>query len=900
MKKTKNLLTVLLTGVILFSGCSNPVTGETGTTDTNESPETEFSTEVLEIIPAKHEISIEDVQSILAANDLRTNYTKFYPYPGYHGGQQMRVVHTERGTYTAFVKTLGDETGIQNYYVAKIDNDHQVTLLHYGEFTSDKNEVLLNIAQDTNGDILVAITSHVELEILVFDHETDAMTKYASTAVFSSGETPKYTQAMFDFANRKIYAFYNGGMGTGNYLLEWITFDMENKEWSDNSIYTRIEGIGRHCYLYPFPDGNGGAYIVGKRADTISLAENLVHADVHKYVWDNIRLFHIPDLTSAENITHTMVQDAYSEKADEGIWNEVSIGYYGNVFMDKDGYLHIIYRNSLQDLSDESAPYLQTDYHHAVYDDMDCVSNEKITLQTEQYPYYKAHIMQSTDGTLYMIACKQHTLPLEIEIYKADDALGQSWTYQTTKYIEAVTTPSFSISAVRDGSIQDNIISCFVYQYDGLRTGFTFNLSLDDYSVTNPVDILAEYDLQIDERMDKRAYNSGHQTKVVHTENGTYAAFVYDYNYYEEMEYFHIVKMDKDGKISVLYSDGYYSLQNKYLTIQRLGNGQIYVCPPTGNTVYTIDPTTDAVTLYKTTDKRVPGMMIPQQTDIITDPETDSVYVVSVMDPTYFSISYQMLDTETMTVSKSSTKYKAESNPDGAYSQFYTVSDHQGGIYLIGTKQVTREYLADKLNYSGHIVTFNDSIMLHYVPVLTEGNMSCIEIQVPYEAEGNEGIWSVVNVADSGDVYLDAEGKLHIFYTYYHFDFDDVDRKDNPILIANTLKHYHAIYDGSTLVSNEEIGIAGLTKDTSIRMAETVDGTPYLLVCNVGEANARIDVYSQTENGWALSQTKELGEFSAESFSISGPRGGSVQDNTVDCIIYGMDNDVYYTAVTFK
>ncbi|MBQ7921103.1 MAG: hypothetical protein IJ325_00795 [Clostridia bacterium] len=134
----------------------------------------------------------------------------------------------------------------------------------------------------------------------------------------------------------------------------------------------------------------------------------------------------------------------------------------------------------------------------------------------------------------------------------------------------------------------------------------------------------------------------------------------------------------------------------------------------------------------------------------------------------------------------------------------------------------------------------------------------------------------------------------------YHYDFDDADGPKNTELIAGTLKHCHAIYEGATLVSNEELGIDGLTKDTSVRMAETTDGTPYLLICNLNEAGTKIDVYSETEDGWVLSQTKDLGEFTAESFSISGPRGGSVQDNVIDCIVYAADNDVYYTSVTFE
>ena len=41
------------------------------------------------------------------------------------------------------------------------------------------------------------------------------------------------------------------------------------------------------------------------------------------------------------------------------------------------------------------------------------------------------------------------------------------------------------------------------------------------------------------------------------------------------------------------------------------------------------------------------------------------------------------------------------------------------------------------------------------------------------------------------------------------------------------------------------------------------------------------------------------GGITAESFGISGPRGVSVQDDSVDCLVYGTDNDVYHVQITF-
>ena len=898
MKKAKNLLAVLLAGVLLFSGCNTTTMDEN---ETEETLQTEISTEIPESIPAKHEISIDEINSILVANGLRTNINRTPANPIYHGGHQMRVCHTERGTYVAFGKGDADRC----FYVAKIAPDNTLSLLHSGEFDFD-GSVPINIGQDINGDIIVNAATASALSVYIFDKDTDAVSEYSTPYTFGSVEYsyPGYAQTMFDFANRKVYMFYNGGLFTENYELEWFTFDLDTKTWLDGSVCQSLEGIGRHCYIFPFPDGNGGAYIVGERDILVETAgDQLQNAVKETYLKDEIKLFHIPDLSTGENITYTVVHEAYSERGHEGIWSAITDNQYGGVFMDADGYLHITYRFFLYNLSDQ--PIKLDDmlhFRHAIYDGMECIFNEKLDLPDANSGNRKPQIVQSADGTLFMLISHLAQNPLEIDIYKADDALGKTWHKETTITMpEGIPTRSFSISESRNGSVQDNTIGCFYYSYNSVNSGFAFNLSLDDYSVTEIVDLLAGYDLRIDEYPDNRSYNTAYQTKVIHTENAVYAAFVYDYASMEGKEYFHIVKMDNDGNVTVLHSDSYASDQDRYLTIQRMDDGMIYICPPTGNTIYTINPADDAVTLHKTTDKRVPVMFTPQQTELITDSASGTTYALSSLSPQYFGFSSQVLDTQTMTVDKASTKYVLDTDFIGDYAGFYTLNDNNGGVYLVGTRTITRDDLTDKLHYAGHIASINDAVTLFHIPVLAEASeVQTTDIFLPDETRGNEGIWSVADIGNCGDVYLDAGGKLHIFYTTYLFDFDDVDRPGNAALVAETLKHYHAVYDGTSLVSNEQVDIDGLTADSSVRVAETTDGTLYLLICNIGEAGAKIDVYFETEDGWALSQTKELGEFVAESFSISGSRGGSVQDNVIDCIIYGTDNDVYYTRVSFE
>ena len=589
--------------------------------------------------------------------------------------------------------------------------------------------------------------------------------------------------------------------------------------------------------------------------------------------------------------------------------------------MDADGYLHITYQYYLTDYLGNQPGYCdfnnpkmdpELQYRHAIFDGMECIYNEKMEIEDTDWLYFKPQITQATDGTLYLIAAKNQSTPLQIKVYKADDALGKAWTLASVNVIdENKSLRCFSMSQPRDGSVQDNIISCFAYtpyvdeNSKYTRTVTTFNLFLGDYGTSQPVDILAGYDIEYDERVDKRSPSTAHQTKIVHTDNGTYAAFVYDYNYDTSSEYFHIVKIDKNKNVTVLYSGSYSSDQDKFMTMRMLSDGKIYVCPPTGYTAYTVDPADDTVTLWETA-KYTQRYDSIQQVDILPHPETGKAFMLFDMS-SVFRLATYTLDTKAMTLSKTSKSGAFDTKLLGDYTYYYTISDGSTGGYLVATRELNKQSftkdlktISEKLTINGHSNYLYDSIMLFYNPDLTDGKVTCIEIEAPYEAEGSDGIWSMVNVVDAGDVYVDSEGKLHVFYTYYHYDFDDIDSPKNPELIANTMKHYHAIYDGSTLVSQEELGIDGLTKDSSIRMAETTDGTDYLLICNIGEAGAKIDVYFETESGWSLTQIKTLGEFTAESFSISAPRGGSVQDNVIDCIIYANNNDVYFTSISFN
>jgi len=922
----KGVLLLLLTMGLLACTQETPQTEDTGKETESQAeiqPETESETEEVEaepvLVDGVHTVSFADLESMLAANGLSTNLDSYHINEAYHGGQQMRICRTEDATYSVFITGYEDHpynSAARHFYVAKTDNDGNSNIIYCDDFLS-RGTPHLDVGQDINGDILVVTAGPQKLIVYVIDPETDAVTEYVSTGsgidnevyFYTEEDSSGYNQTVFDFENRTLTVFYNGG-GTksDNYILEWFTFDLETKQWLELGTYKIFEGLGRHCYLFPFPDGNGGVYIVGERdIEKITMAHILKIENYDGWLFDELKLFHIPDVKSAENITYTYVQEAYTERGDEGIWSEVTSNQFGSVFMDENGYLHVTYLYAVGSTASRWLnPTEKWEWRHAIFNGMECIYNEKIDfIDKEEHWYFKSLITQDKDGNLYMIVVKYMAEESDVRIYKANDDMGKEWTKVATLPLSKdIYINSISISEKRSGSLQDNIISFFCYANyvpTNTNTVFTFNLSLDDYSITKAIDLLEGYDLSVDGRMDKRAYNSSHTNKIVHTENGAYAAFVYNYQADDEIEEFHIVKIGADNKTTILHTDSYGgeyggTMQDRFVNMKVLPDGKIYVMNPNCKVVYCVDPATDEVTSYNIIRQM---QTAGQQADLFYDVSTGGTNMVFGMaTDEVFSLRGYALDTEAMEVTNKVT-YEFDTEILGNYTDLYSFSDGKGGAYIVAGNWKNTALIADKLSYKGHIDYITDTITLFYIPNLSEPAVQCITVQAPDESKGMEGIWTMLDLSEAGDVYMDAEGKIHILYTTYSFDLDDSDRRENPALIENTLKLHHAVYNGTELVSNDEVSLNGLTSNTAVRMAQTTDGTFYLVVCELNKTKARLDVYFQTEDGWALTAVKYLDEVVPEAINISSSRGGSVQENSVDVLIYALDNDVYYTNIIF-
>lgn len=394
---------------------------------------------------------------------------------GSHGGHQTRICRTEHGTYVAFVSYQDDIR--YHFYIVKIDDSDNVTVLYEDSCPADA--ALVNIAQDNNGDVYVtafpvdttrsASPKYSWLAMYVIDHEDDSVTEIKADPRFTNSGDFGYAMPMFDFDNRRIYAIYTRVSDPG--MLSWFTYDIDLGSWQDNCVTVYLEDK-THTYLYCFPDGNGGGLIVGERDISVDMMPELKFesgAPVYaSFLWDKLDLFIIPDMTKGV-CSMVNIQEADYSRADEGIAPVTTNNQYGDVFLDSNGLLHVIYLTYLADydLPDggETTAVKNREIRHAIYSDGTCIYNEIIKMQNENLPY-SIRMAENTDGKLFLIAMTLgYNTTEHVEIYKSVDGMGKEWELVKSEILNGFTGVSFSISCPRNNSLCDGTVDCLVFGY---------------------------------------------------------------------------------------------------------------------------------------------------------------------------------------------------------------------------------------------------------------------------------------------------------------------------------------------------------------------------------------------------------------------------------------------------
>lgn len=370
---------------------------------------------------------------------------------GIHGGTQTRICRTTHGTYAAFLGKNEDDGVV--IHLIRIRDGRPERLASIPTTLSGSNGVQVLCDADQDVYVVAAGTEYADgRERAVpaayhVDRDTGATTEHRATVPFGRGGGFGYGVAFLDAPRRAIFALYSGGDAPG--YLAWIRFDPAEKRWADEVVVA--ETAYRHCYAYGFVDGAGGAAILAERdvrIETVGLSPaDTARSGGAKYVWDELRVFHIPDLARPDYRAVDVEAAVYDKPA--GLYPNVQNNFSGDTFIDAQGRMSVLYRSTDNNRTKGGFNRLAT-----LDADLRVVSNEPLSFQEPA----SMRMFQSTAGRRH-IAAMPHALPARIQIWGSVDAEGRRFELLTEKRLGEGVKPSYAglaISCPRNGSIRDD------------------------------------------------------------------------------------------------------------------------------------------------------------------------------------------------------------------------------------------------------------------------------------------------------------------------------------------------------------------------------------------------------------------------------------------------------------
>ncbi len=272
-----------------------------------------------------------------------------------------------------------------------------------------------------------------------------------------------YIQPILDETNNVIYALACGGKDEGYFT--WGIYDMELKMWEGFTMCTVLNDTYRHCYVYGYPDGNDGFYVVAGRdvlLSTLGLAGTVYGAD---YAWDEVNLFHFPSAYSTKYTRTTVIAADYTQ-TDRSLFPSACNNNAGDTYVTEDGKLHVLGAKAMHGNFHHDGKY--DEMWHAVYD----VSKAGMKpLELYKYPItlgyvgigYSMRMAESVDGDLYLIGMPKGGSDSRIEVWKATDENGFTFECVGVKTLSDGVKPTNSFIAAnnRNGSVIDGKLGCF-------------------------------------------------------------------------------------------------------------------------------------------------------------------------------------------------------------------------------------------------------------------------------------------------------------------------------------------------------------------------------------------------------------------------------------------------------
>lgn len=388
---------------------------------------------------------------------------------GVHGGTQSRIARTSHGTYAAFLGKDGGGKAV--VHLIRIRDGRPERLASLPTALSGSNGV--HVVRDADQEVYVVAPAtenadgreRAVLAAYHVDRSTGATTEHRATAPFGHGTSFGYGSAFLDAPGRAVYALYSGGDAPGYFA--WVRFDLAQRRWTSEAVVADL--AYRHCYNYGFADGRGGVAIVSERdvrIETVGVSPTDPGRDPGtKYVWDELRLFRIPDLARPDYRAFDIEAAVYDKPA--GLYPSVQNNFGGDAFLDEQNRLHVLYRST-----DNNRTKGGFNRHAVLGADGPVVSNDLLPFQEAA----SMRMFQSTAGR-HGIAAVPYAAPARVQVWGAVDAEGLRYELLAEKRLGDAITPTYAglaISCPRNGSIRDDVVDCLLpsghsYQHFSIR-----------------------------------------------------------------------------------------------------------------------------------------------------------------------------------------------------------------------------------------------------------------------------------------------------------------------------------------------------------------------------------------------------------------------------------------------
>lgn len=401
--------------------------------------------------------------------------------------------------------------------------------------------------------------------------------------------------------------------------------------------------------------------------------------------------------------------------------------------------------------------------------------------------------------------------------------------------------------------------------------------------------------------------HGGHESRVVRTENGTFAVYITaeypDETYEFTWDEFTVVKIN-DGTDEEVFKDRYpHSAGSCAPNILCGEDGTLYVTVISDDKpkyfsanfsregawlrVYAIDPVTyDVQTYSHNPDFEIIWVHGYGYSQPILDEKAGKYYALYTGGDVPGYLAWFVLDLKTMTWD--SECYTVKTHSRLAYFNAYP--DGEGGFCFIAERAVLADELGKELG-----VTFEpsggyiwDALYMCRISDATKENVEITPIsEYPYQSGTTVNRPTSVHYG-SGCSYLDRNGILHLIYSYFYGEERSV---------------YYVRFD-KDLNQTEKRLLEIDHFEYTFAMAEGIGGDLYIIGADTREEKTRaeIKIWRSSDGGDSYSllhHQEKLVETSGKlvgwfyKLNASSPRNGSMTDGTVDLLFFD-GNNLYY------